>query len=61
MKMEAGLVVKVSGERKDIQEILEFLETKYLLRRVSRVLKNQRGLGFFVFADLTPRKATRCV
>ena len=53
--MEAGLVVKVSGEPDQIREVIEFLEINYRLRRVSRILKNMRELGFHVYAYLSPR------
>ena len=53
--MEAGLVVKVSDEPDPIKDVMEFLEINYHLRRVSRILKNMRELGFHVYAYLSPR------
>ena len=54
--MQAGLVIKISGEKGEIKDLLEFLEAGYELRRVSRFLSNKEEWGFHVFADLKPRR-----
>ena len=55
-KEPEDLIIKLTGSRTLILQVLETLEERFIIIETSRFKPNQRGDGYHVFVTITGRK-----
>lgn len=55
--MKQNLNLKISGEKEEIQKLIELLETSYEVKTTSRYIENIGESGYHIFLYLLEVKA----